>query len=104
MLLLNTTALVVVALTRGAAHSMHTAQRTTTSWALATQGIEAAVAASCRVGTASGVDTRATVVASWTDRMLSGWSERDVQVAMTRSPLTGAAPATLSMRAARNCP
>ena len=56
MLLLNATALVVVALARGASASVQAAHGTAAAWSLAAQGIEAAVASPCRAGDASGVD------------------------------------------------
>lgn len=104
MLLLDVSALVVVALARSASASTRTAQLTADSWALATQGIEAAVAARCTTGVASGVDVRPHVVVRWTDRPLSGWRERDVRVALSPSPLAGAVPQRLSELAAWSCP
>lgn len=104
MLLLDVSALVVVALARSASASTRTAQLTADSWALASQGIEAAVAAPCTTGVASGVDVRPSVVVRWTDHPLSGWRERDVQVALLPSPLADAVPRQLSERAAWSCP
>ncbi|MEQ1691055.1 MAG: hypothetical protein ABMA00_07220 [Gemmatimonas sp.] len=104
LMLLNTSALVVVSLTRSAARSTQSAQLTSVAWGLATEGIEAAVASPCATGASNGTDVHPRLLATWTEQPQFGWRERNVDVALTLSPLTAVTPMHLSLRAARSCP
>ena len=104
MLLLDASALVAVALARGASASTQAAHGTSAAWSLAVQGVEAAATEPCRPEDANGLDALPQVVVSWNERTHGRWREREVQAALTGSALAGAHTTRLAWRAARSCP
>ncbi len=104
MLLLDASAMVVVALARGVSMSTLSARGTSAAWSLGVQGVETDIAAPCPSGDAAGHDALPLVEVSWSERSRGRWRERDVQAALTTSALNGASTTHLVWRAARLCP